>query len=485
MELGARISLTDCLAACAGAKLTVGDGVLARLADDRDVVDRAAAGPDPVYGLNTGLGAKLGHRIAPADIPDFQQQIIDGRAVAVGDPLPPGSGHALTIARLISAAGGGSGMSLPVFEHLCTAARAGIDPVIPETGSIEACDLTQNAVWARAILGQGRCWVSGSDIAADEALSAAGLVAPDLAPKDGMALINHGALTVALAMQGLDAVRFAQSAVWQAVLLSYAGYDANRDILAADLNGLRVSPGQSETAAWLRAELERLDHTPRRVQEALSFRTVSPVLGAAADALQRAESIWEDEANGLQDSPAVVSGQAMRSTPNFVAPALAAVLENLCLFNAMLAAGAVQRMQRMMDPQLSGLPRYLAPEEGASAGLVPLQKTAAALASEIRRSANPVHFDIAPVSEGVEDFAPETPAIARKLSRQSKLLEQLAALEALIAAQAIDLRGVETTRGRVLNLHTAIREVVPMFERDRAIEADISSLAVVLRRFRT
>lgn len=51
----------------------------------------------------------------------------------------------------------------------------------------------------------------------------------------------------------------------------------------------------------------------------------------------------------------------MLSTANFLTPALALALENLSLSLVEVAHASVQRMQKMMNPDFSDLPRYLAP----------------------------------------------------------------------------------------------------------------------------
>lgn len=475
MRLGSRATLADFAALDT---VEVPKAVRDRLVVDRAIVDAAAEGDAPVYGLNTGLGANLGHRIAPSDIARFQRQLLEGRAVAVGPPLPEDTGRAVLLARLVSIRG--SGISLEMFDHLLAVYASGLSPVVPGFGSIGAGDLTQNAVWALALLGTGRMWRAGAMVDAGVALSEAGLAVPELRPKDAMALINHGGLSAALSARALQASAQALAMARAAALLSYAGYDANRDIFAPEVNVLRPAPGQGETAAWFAARLTGAHH-PRRVQEALSFRTVAPVLGAALDAQARANGVWSDEVNGLSDSPAVLGQDAMRSTPNFHGPALALALEAVALANAMTANGAVQRCQRMMNPDLSGLPRYLAPEGGASAGMVPAQKTAAALLSEIRRHAMPVSLDPAPVSETVEDMAPMTPQSARKLSDQADSLRLLAGYEALVSCQAIDLRHQELPSA-VAALHRAIRELVPPLGPDRPLGGAIEAAAQVLAR---
>lgn len=483
MQLGAEaVSLDAFVDAVHGAgALHVSPELRARLARAREVVDAASVGDAPVYGLNTGLGANLGHRIEPHDIAVFQYKIVSGRAVATGAPLAEHTGRALLLARLISAAAGHSGVSLRLFDHLMAVFASGLSPVVPRLGSIGAGDLTQNAAWALALLGQGQMWRGGKTEDARDALAALGLVIPELLPKDGMVLINHGGLTTALAADALYSARKTLQMARCSALLSYVGYGANYDIFDLEINELRHSPGQSDAASWYTRNLAGGETAPRRIQDALSFRVLAPVLGAAQDALDRAVAIWEAEANGASDNPVVFGGQAMRSTPNFHAPALALALEGVALAVLMLANGAVQRIQRMMNPDLTGLPRYLSPVGGASAGMVPLQKTAAALCGEIRRHALPVAFDPAPVSEGVEDMAPMTPAAALKLSEQTADFHLLCGIEALVAAQAIDLRTIDAMPPLVRRLHSGLRAEIPTLHDDRALGPDIQIAADALR----
>lgn len=482
MQLGAEvISLAAFVDAVHGPRaLHVSPELRARLESARNIVDAAAVGDAPVYGLNTGLGANLGHRIDPPEIAAFQYQLVAGRAVATGEPLAEHIGRALLLARLISAATGHSGVSLRLFDHLLAVFASGLSPVVPRFGSIGAGDLTQNAAWALTLLGQGRMWRGGKTEDAGEALAALAIDLPDLLPKDGMALINHGGLSTALAADALHSARKALRVARCSALFSYVGYGANHGIFSREINELRKSPGQSEMASWFNRNLAGGETVPRRIQDALSFRVLAPVLGAAEDAVNRAISIWEAEANGASDSPVVIGDEAMRSTPNFHAPALALALEGVALALSMIANGAVQRIQRMMQPELTGLPRYLSPVGGASAGMVPLQKTAAALCGEIRRNALPVAFDPAPVSEGVEDMAPMTPAAALKLSEQTADFHLLCGVEALVAAQAIDLRAMDVLPPLVRQLHSGLRVEVPMLHDDRALGPDIQIAADAL-----
>ena len=476
MRLGPQITLDGFLAAGEGQALDVPPDIYARLQAARRVVEDAAAGEAPVYGLNTGLGANLGYRIAPEDIPAFQRQLIAGRAVAVGPLLASATGRNMLLARIIGAALGHSGMSVAVFDHLCDVFRAGLSPGVPQYGSIGAADLTQNATWAMALLGEGQIWDGAVWREAGHALAQVDLTPPALQSKDAMALINHSATTVADAASALHAARRGLAMCQYAAVLSFEGYGANAEIFSPQINELRGSPGQAEMAAWFASHITNAD--PSRVQDALSFRTLAPVMGAAQDALNRAIAIWEAELNGASDNPVVWGAEAMCSTPNFHAPALALALEQVSLAMAMVGAGCVMRIQRLMNPDLTGLPRYLTPVGGASAGFVPLQKTAAALLGDIRRHAMPVVLDPSPVSDGVEDMAPMTAQAARKLTDQMLPLHLLVGIEAVVAAQARDLRGLTATP-----LHDAIREQVAMLHDDRMLGQDAAAARNVLAVF--
>ena len=476
IRLGQRISLGGFIAALGSRELEVLPQVRDRIVAAREIVDAAARGTAPVYGLNTGLGANLGHRIASTDIEAFQRKLVEGRAVAVGPPLAEPAGRAVLLARLIGVAQGHSGMSLAIFDHLCDAWTRGLVPVVPRYGSIGAADLTQNAVWALALLGTGQVRLDDAVLEASDALARVNLKPPPLASKDGLALINHGGLSVALAGIALAETRTALRMMRAAAVLSFQGYGANPGIFASEINNLRHAPGQTEAAAWFLAALGNTKGS--RIQDALSFRQLAPMFGAASDAVSRAIQIWEDELNGASDNPVVIGVNAMQSTPNFHAPALMLALEQVSLAMAMLGQGAVMRMQRLMDPDLTGLPRYLSAHGGANAGFVPMQKTAAALLADMRRHAMPASFDPAPVSEGVEDIASHTPLTALKLAEQAQPAQLLSGMEALVACQAIDLRDSVKPP-----LHNLIRAQVRFQDDDRALGADIDTVCIVLRAF--
>lgn len=463
--------------------LKISEKARARLIEARAIVDEMAAGDEPVYGLNTGLGGNLEYRLKPEDIPDFQMQILRGRAVACGHPLGPQTGRAVLLARIVSAAVGASGMSLELFDHLVAVFNAGISPIVPLYGSIGAGDLVQNAVWALGALGEGEVWLDGKKTDAAEALAKKEIAVPALKAKDGLCLNNHSCLTVALAARALGSAETALAMLKHACVLSIEGYAANQIVFAESLNALRPAPGQAECAAWLREALQGSEHQPRRIQEALSFRTVVAVIGAAEDALKRAVAVCCDELNSSSDSPVVTKEGAMVSTINFHTPALALALENVCLSLVPVAHSSLQRMQKLMNSKLSGLPHYLSPVGEGSAGFVPTQKVAASMLSDIRFHAQPVHFDPPAISDTVEDMAPMTSSVALKLSKQLEPLRLIAGLETLVACQALDLRQPSKTGNLTIALWEHIRSEIEMVKADRSLGADIDRATQMLQAF--
>lgn len=465
----------------------LGEAARARIAAARAVVDRFAAGEAPVYGLNTGLGGNLGHRIRPDEMAAFQAQMLAGRSVGAGPWLPEPVCRAALLARVIGVAGGASGLSPAVLELMLAMLARGLAPAIPSVGSIGAGDLVLGAAMGGALIGAGEIWAGGRAIPAGAALAAEGLSPARLGPKDALALANHSAVSVALAARLAERAR---RLLWLArgtAALAGEGFAMNPTIFDARLHALRPATGQEAEAAWFRAAFHgsplARPGAARKIQDALSFRTIAPVFAAAATARERLAAEVAIELNAAADNPAILGAgpdAEMLSTPNFHTPAIALALDTLALAWVQMAAGAAQRIVKLMAPDLSGLPKYLSPVGGASAGLMPMQKTVAALLARIRHEAEPACLDSMAVSEMVEDVAPQTPLAAETLGRQLDAVATLLAIEAIVGAQAVDLRGGEGLGAGARPVYDALRARVPPLGEDRAGTPDIAAAEAAL-----
>jgi histidine ammonia-lyase len=201
-------------------------------------------------------------------------------------------------------------------------------------------------------------------------------------------------------------------------------------------------------------------------------------MGAALDQLARAGTAIDADLNGAGDSPAVLPDHdEMLSTVNFDTTALALAFEGLGLALSHAAATAVFRVAKLMSPGFSDLPRFLTRHGGSRTGFATVQKTASALEAEIRHLASPLGPMTAPVADGAEDYAPMTPRIVEKTADIVARLTRLAAVELVVAAQAVDLRGSVALGAGTRRAHDFVRERVAMLDEDRPSGPDFETIA--------
>jgi histidine ammonia-lyase len=479
---GTGVSVGDVAAVAREArKVEIGPDVIGRLEKARKVLDQAAASGQQIYGLNTGLGANLGTAVE-GDASAFQRQLLEGRSGAVGEALPVEAVRATMLARAAMLSAGGSGLSPSVFVALVDALNAGVHPVMPSLGSIGAGDLVLMTALARMLTGEGEADYQGRRMPAAKALMMARLVPISLAPKDGLSLINASAVSAGSGALAVTDVLSALAQQQQAGALAMEGIGANRTILDPRLHMARPAAGQQEAAKALHELLARDEApAPTTLQDPLSIRCMPSIHGALIEAIGQARHAVEIELNAAADNPLVLGDdELVLSTGNFHTASLALAFETLGLAIAQCAAASAARFIQLTGSGRNGLPKYLSPVGGASAGFVPLQKTVTSILAAIRHKANPVMLDFLPVSEGVEDHATQTPLAVAKCAGMIVLWRRLIAFELMAAAQAVDLRDGLALAPRTAAVHTAIRALVPTLKEDRPLGIDAEALYAAL-----
>jgi histidine ammonia-lyase len=461
------------------ASVEVAPDVYDRLEKARAILDQTAASGQQIYGLNTGLGANLKTSVTE-DISAFQQQLVRGRGMGIGSSLPRDVTRAVMAARLSMLAVGGSGISPSVFNDLLALLNKQIHPVVPSIGSIGAGDLVLLSAMAQTLIGEGAAEYQGKVYPSAQALKKADLAPSKLGPKDGLSLLNASAVSVGQgALVAVDAIALLDFQR-QAAALSFEALGGNPLILTPAIQFARPAAGQVEEAEKLLALLEgsSLFETKTGIQDPLSLRCVAPVHGALVHTLKAATEAIEIELNSAADNPLVIINEGrVLSTGNFHTPSLALAFEALGLAIAQAALASAGRFIQLTGSGRNGLPRYLSPVGGASAGFVPLQKTVGALVGTIRHKANPVLLDFLAVSEGVEDHATQTLLAVAKCADVVDLWRHLVACEMLAAAQAVDLRPDHRCGKGTRQAYDFVRGVSTKLEADRALGADVSALA--------
>ncbi|MEU6351942.1 aromatic amino acid ammonia-lyase [Streptomyces sp. NPDC047072] len=468
--------------ACHGTQVTLAEGVLLRLERERAVVDDVVDRQVPTYGLTTGLGTRSSYALPRDELALFSVRTVRGRANAVGDPLPAPVVRAALLARVNGLAGGGSGVRPEIPRLLIDMLNARVHPVIPEVGSIGASDLCQMAHVGLVVIGEGTAEFGGEVLDGATALRRAGLTPAALGPKDGHVLCSASPLAAgqgALALHEAAAVLTLAQAV---TALTYEGFRANTSPLDARVLGLRPAPGQSRAAAELLALLDGGElgdpRHARRVQDPVSLRCAAQVHGAAYTALDFAEAALDPELNGCGDNPVVLpdSGDIL-SSGNFHTPALALAFDTLALALTQTASISAERMRRLLDPAVSGLPANLSPYGPERSGFAPLTKTAQALVAEIRMLSAPVSTDPRHGADAVEDDSTNAALGVRRFTTMLTRLCQLLAVEAVVAAQAVDLAAPSTLGRGPAVLHSAIRKLVPRLDDDRPHGVDVETVS--------
>jgi len=206
------------------------------------------------------------------------------------------------------------------------------------------------------------------------------------------------------------------------------------------------------------------------------------VHGAARDALGYVRRVLAIEVNSATDNPLVFpeSGEIV-SGGNFHAQIVGQALDLLAI--ALADAGAIseRRVDRLLDPDKSGLPAFLAVHPGVESGLMMLQTAAADVLTELRLLAAPASIHSVPTGAGREDHVAMGPAAARKAARAVRALAYLVAIELIGAAEAIEHHRPLRSSPALEGAHAAIRAAVPRLTADRPLSADIERIAEMVR----
>ena len=404
-------------------QLTLPESSRAVIRASQQVVQRAADGDAPVYGVNTGFGKLANQRISKAQLDTLQLNLIRSHSVGVGEPLAPEVVRLMLALKAASLARGHSGVREVVIDTLLAVHNAGLVPYVPSQGSVGASgDLAPLAHMTLALLGEGEMLVGGQAVPAAAALKQAGIEPLKLGAKEGLALINGTQTSTALALHGLlsfEPVLEAALVIGALTVDAARGSDGPFD---PRIHALRGQPGQIDVAQYYRALLKgseiRKSHEDGddRVQDPYSLRCQPQVVGACLDQLRHGALVLVREANAVTDNPLVFAEDgAMISGGNFHAEPVALAADGMALAIAEVGAIAERRIAMLIDSGVSRLPPFLTADAGLNSGFMIAHVTAAALASENKSLAHPASVDSLPTSANQEDHVSMATFAARRL----------------------------------------------------------------------
>ncbi len=467
-----------------GAPVRLGEGARGRIAAARALIERLVADEQVAYGVTTGFGQLATTHIPVAKVRELQENLVRSHAVGVGEPLPRDVVRAAMTIRLNTMARGYSGVRLEVAELVAALLNADVVPWVPSRGSLGASgDLAPSAHLVLAMMGEGELLTEdGGREPSGPALRAAGLAPVTLEAKEGLSLLNG---TQFMAAIGCLAVVDGEALLDSADLIgamSLEGLRASVGPFQERIQALRPIPGQLTSAANVRAATEgsaiMLSHLNcDKVQDAYSLRCIPQVHGACRDALAWLRRVVTVEVDAVTDNPIVfVDSGEIISAGNFHGEPLALALDLAAMSVAEIASISERRTFRLLTSSLSELPPFLTRDSGLNNGYMIAQYTAAALVAENKVLSHPASVDSIPTSGDQEDHVSMGMTAALKLVQVLRNAQTVLAVEALCAAQAIDLLaplepGAGTARGRAV-----VRYLAPTLERDRYLAPEIEAV---------
>lgn len=475
----------DVAAVAEGACLELSDAAKRRIVNARAVVEAIVDRGIRAYGVNTGVGALCDVVVERPQQRQLSHNILMSHAIGVGAPLGVVETRAIMATAISNYALGYSGVRLEVVEALVRLLNAGVVPLVPAKGSVGY--LSHMAHIALVLIGAGRALIGGHPVTGAEALTAAGLAPMELVAKEGLSLVNG--IPCATGLAALALKRFERILDWADAIaaLTIEALMGNPAAFDPDALSLRSPSSMQTVGATLRDRLAGSGiiaaGAGRKTQDALSMRAVPHVHGAARDAFLAAAEVVARELASVSDNPAIVGtpdAPGVHSEAHAVGAAMGLALDQLAVAVAEVAAMAERRLDRLVNPLVSGLPAFLAADSGVNSGFMIAQYAAVSLVNENRRLSLPASLDGGITSALQEDhLSHATPASLKALSVIENA-EAILGIELLAAGQAHEFRH----EGRAVGterLYRQLRGVVAAYADDRPLADDMARAAGLIR----
>ncbi|MEE1924201.1 histidine ammonia-lyase [Pseudomonas sp. 148P] len=469
-----------------GASLELSFSAWARIENAQGIVRRIVESGERAYGVNTGLGALCNVALQGEQLSQLSRNTLLSHACGVGPVLGDEQTRAIICAAIVNYSQGKSGIQRPVVEALLALLERGITPQVPSQGSVGY--LTHMAHVGICLLGVGKVSYRGQVVDAAAALAEEGLAPVQLGAKDGLCLVNGTPC-----MTGLSCLALADAShllEW-ADIIAAMSFEAQRGQIAAfdeEIIALKPHPGMQQVGANLRALLAGSEVIAGskgiRTQDALSIRSIPQVHGASRDQLAHAARQVETELNSATDNPLLLGTPddfrvMSQANPHGQSVAMAADL--LAVAVAEIGSIAERRLDRLVNPHVSGLPAFLVSEPGVNSGMMIVQYVAASLCAENRQLAQPAVVDNFVTSGLQEDHLSLGTSAALKLHRALENCTQILAIEYLLAAQAFEFLKEQRFGAGTGRAWQLLREQVPAYVQDRWLAPDIATTAALLK----
>ncbi len=453
----------------------------------------SVAAGQPVYGMTHGVGLNKDKKAAE-DAIQFNRDLLRAHAAGTGKPLSIRAARAVMVTRLNMLLTGGSGAHPDVTETYIRFLNQQITPLIPSSGSTGEADITLLSHIGLAMIGEGDVYYQGKQMPAGIALEKSAIPALKPVAKDALAIISSNAFSAALAALALYDISRLINLNFLSYALSLEALNGHISPFLAETLQQRPYPEVIQSAAILRSLLDGSSlnepDASRPLQDPLSFRSGVYLLADLRGSYQRAYRQLFIQLNSADDNPVVIlpdtttpSG-VVRPSANFESLPVVAAFEQLSMSMARYSLAKAQQLIVLNTPVFTGLSRFLGTENTTHAfGAV--EKSMMAAAMRNKSLALPVSLDYLPVAGGLEDVATNAPLVIDHLQQQIDNSYELLSILLIHSAQAIDFRRQKNPHFRLApdtaSLYDVVRTSVLFIDRDKSLQADIQTLANILR----
>ncbi|MEC9489084.1 MAG: histidine ammonia-lyase [Halanaerobium sp.] len=468
-------------------KVRIAPECIPQVKASRELVERLLEKGEVIYGITTGFGKLSDVTISSDQVENLQENLIRSHAAGVGETFPPEIVRAIMLLRANALVKGYSGIREKTVRLLVDMLNNQVHPQIYSQGSVGASgDLVPLAHMALVMIGRGEAELAGEVLPGRIALERAGLTPVRLQAKEGLALINGTQAMTAIAAL---LVNKAEHLLEHADLSASMSLEALKGIPHAFsplLQEVRPHPGQKVVAENLLEYIEGSEIIYRegwgeRVQDAYTLRCIPQIHGASRDAVAYVRKVVETEINSATDNPLIFPEQGqVISGGNFHGQPVAMAMDYLGIALSELASVAERRVERLVNPSLSGLAPFLARESGLNSGYMIAQYTAASLVSENKVYSSPSSVDSIPTSANQEDHVSMGTNAARHAWQIAANVKNVLAIEFLCAVQGIEFHSPLQPGRKVKGAMELIRSQVPTLIRDRELQPEIKLVASLI-----
>ncbi len=443
----APLRIQDVLAVANGALVELSPKAADRIRHSRDVIAEKLAAEEPTYGLNRGVGHDKDRRISIDELTQFSLMMLRSHEGGFGPPLPADIVRAAMLARVCGIAQGGSGASPAMPETLVAMLNAEVTPVVPSIGSVGAGDLGQMAAIGLVAIGEGVADYRGERMAGAIALHEARIAPLALGPKDGLTMMSANGISIGHAALVAGRAHRAAKVADLSAAVSLEALGGNISIVDPAVGLAKPFQGQIHAAKHIRTLLQGSYLQSQEfgsVQDALAFRVVPQVHGALREILAFAITAVEMELNSPGDNPLVSPDGRMVHNGNFEPLVMAVAFDALRIALAHVGQLSERRMSHLWDAIFKS-PEALA--SGRPFHGLKLRYPAAARFTELKQLAAPATLDVPTLDIGVEDHASGAPLSVSKTDTAVSVLEDLLAIEVLLARDLMTVRGLSSPLG--------------------------------------